>query len=315
MRLKTFDSSTSHTHQEHQVYEHIIGQASMNKCLNAFILNVALDFSIFLGWRSKYSPNKYVFLFSHSDLDCKKFEHSHPASSGTRRAAGVVQTRLPDHHATSGKRSTGKLQGTWKYYQKVQLQFIIHSKWFSQQNEILRSSLLLFSFNWRETMGWWLNAELTLCLCTSLCVFVLFALGVWMSVPSSTTSSVCVLPLIVMVSPSLCLHSRSRLSASSSNSSSWPQPVGRDQDLLPCSWAPGPQPLRPRVRGAWSNPASWESAAAHWLVARVHSRKWKLSFNHFFHIIFTFFILKWIKNLCFYFFNDKITTRSSFISQ
>lgn len=77
-----------------------------------------------------------------------------------------------------------------------------------------------------------------------------------------------VIPLIVVVSPSPCLHSRSRPSANSSSSSSW-LPLGvQDQDHLLCCWAPGPQPLQPRAREGWSNQASSESAVVQtrWLV-------------------------------------------------
>lgn len=71
--------------------------------------------------------------------------------------------------------------------------------------------------------------------------------------------SLFVIPLIVLVSPSLCLHSRSRLSASSS-SSSWRPLEDQAQDPLLCCWAPGPQPLQARPREAWSSKASSELA-------------------------------------------------------
>lgn len=73
---------------------------------------------------------------------------------------------------------------------------------------------------------------------------------------------VCVAPLIVVVSPSLCLHSRFRLSASSS-SNSWLPLEARGLVLLLCCWVPGT--LTPRAREEWSNQASSESAAR-WLV-------------------------------------------------
>lgn len=70
----------------------------------------------------------------------------------------------------------------------------------------------------------------------------------------------CVPPLIVLVSPSLYLHSRSRLSASSSSSSSSWLPL-EVQDPLHCCWAPGPQPMQARAREAWSSRA-WSELAA-----------------------------------------------------
>lgn len=110
-----------------------------------------------------------------------------------------------------------------------------------------------------------------ICLCASLSLCVPFALVLLMPPPhpplSSLTSTtfVCdaphVIPLIVLVSPSLYLHSRSRLSASSS-SSSWRPPEAQAQGHLLCCWAPGPRPLQPRAREAWSSLASSESAVA-----------------------------------------------------
>lgn len=79
--------------------------------------------------------------------------------------------------------------------------------------------------------------------------------------------------LLIPVSPYLCLHSRFRLSASSnSSSSSWPP--REVQDPLHWCWAPGPQFLLARARGAWSSQASSESATAPppWSVSR---RCWK----------------------------------------
>lgn len=46
--------------------------------------------------------------FLQPDFDRPEFRHSHPTPAGERRAAGVVQTWLPDHHASSGQRGTGK---------------------------------------------------------------------------------------------------------------------------------------------------------------------------------------------------------------
>lgn len=43
-----------------------------------------------------------------TDFDRQKFRHSHSSATGERRAAGVVQTWLPDHHAASGQGGTGK---------------------------------------------------------------------------------------------------------------------------------------------------------------------------------------------------------------
>lgn len=50
-------------------------------------------------------------VFLQPDFDWQEFRHGHPSASGERRAAGDVQTRLTDHHASSGQRGTGESRG------------------------------------------------------------------------------------------------------------------------------------------------------------------------------------------------------------
>lgn len=82
-------------------------------------------------------------------------------------------------------------------------------------------------------------------------------------------------PLIVLVSPSPCLHSRSRLSASSSSNSSWPP--REVQGPLRWCWAPGPQFPLARAREAWSSQASSELAAVRppWSVSPQVLKTWR----------------------------------------
>lgn len=116
----------------------------------------------------------------------------------------------------------------------------------------------------RQTFGkrLYLNVGLMFSLCASLFLCVLCFGAFWCPFLVLHYLRVCVAPLIVMVSPSLCLHSRSRLSASSS-SNSWLPLEARGLVLLLCCWVPGT--LTPRAREEWSNQASSESAAR-WLV-------------------------------------------------
>ena len=46
--------------------------------------------------------------FLSPDFDGQEFRHGHPSAIGKRRAADLVQTRLPGHHAASGQRGTGE---------------------------------------------------------------------------------------------------------------------------------------------------------------------------------------------------------------
>lgn len=131
----------------------------------------------------------------------------------------------------------------------------------------LRSSILLLCYTLQDKLQGnnytYLNLGLMISLCAFLSLCVPFALVLWMSLPCPplplSVMSPRVIRLIVLVSPSLYLHSRSRLSASSSSSSSSWLPL-EVQDPLHCCWAPGPQPLQARVREAWSSQASSELA-------------------------------------------------------
>lgn len=116
----------------------------------------------------------------------------------------------------------------------------------------------------RQTIGkrLYLNVGLMFSLCASLSFCVLCFGAFWCPFLVLRYLCVCVARLIVVVSPSLCLHSRFRLSASSS-SNSWLPLEARGLVLLLCCWVPGT--LTPRAREEWSNQASSESAAR-WLV-------------------------------------------------
>ena len=46
-----------------------------------------------------------------ADCDRQEFRDRHPSSAGARRPADVIQTWLPNHHATSGQRVTGEPLG------------------------------------------------------------------------------------------------------------------------------------------------------------------------------------------------------------
>lgn len=116
----------------------------------------------------------------------------------------------------------------------------------------------------RQTIGkrLYLNVGLMFSLCASLSFCVLCFGAFWCPFLVLRYLCVCVARLIVVVSPSLCLHSRFRLSASSS-SNSWLPLEAQGLVLLLCCWVPGT--LTPRAREEWSNQASSESAAR-WLV-------------------------------------------------
>lgn len=138
----------------------------------------------------------------------------------------------------------------------------------------LSKTFLLSSFIWQlfpslptQTTGNYLPLKIglmaPLCTSLSLCLSLLFALMLWMSLlcpplPLSAMSlSPRATPLIVLVRPSLCLHSRSRLSANSSSSSNSWLPLELQDPHHGC-WAQGPQPLQARAREALSNQASLE---------------------------------------------------------
>lgn len=110
-------------------------------------------------------------------------------------------------------------------------------------------------------------------LCVCVCVSGVGAAPPPLSSTITSGGSPSLVPLIVPVSPSLCLHSRSRRSGSSSSSSSWLPLEGGAQDPLLCCWAPGPPPLQARAREAWCSRASSESAAAPtlWSVSHAHT--------------------------------------------
>lgn len=52
-----------------------------------------------------------MMFFLWPDCDRQEFRHSHPSATGERRAAGVVQTWLPNHNAASSQRGTGESWG------------------------------------------------------------------------------------------------------------------------------------------------------------------------------------------------------------
>lgn len=71
-------------------------------------------------------------VFLQPDFDRQEFRHGHPPAAGERRAAGDVQTRLTDHHATSGQRGTGESRdvnnsdsANWNYiFKQLNLVFV-----------------------------------------------------------------------------------------------------------------------------------------------------------------------------------------------
>lgn len=186
-----------------------------------------------------------------SDFDRQEFRHGHPSAAGKRRAAGVVQTWLPDHNAASGQRGTGE---SWAGEAKMLKLHFIYLNVVFVRAMIACTCFSLFKTNCRELITlkpstYDLSLHLSLCVCALVLLMPLPCPPLPLSV-----TSLRVTPLIVLVSPSLYLHSRSRLSASSS-SSSWPPLEAQAQDPLLCCWAPGPQCLHPTAREAWSSQA------------------------------------------------------------